>query len=43
MMRQFLEKVESAESGGDDNTVVVILSEKAARELFAALGTSLGV
>lgn len=41
MMRQFLEKVD--EDKQDDDTVVVIISRQAARELFAALGTSLGV
>lgn len=40
MMSKFLQKVDT---GTDDDTVVVIISKQAARELFAALGTSLGV
>lgn len=38
MMSKFLQKIND-----DDDTIVVILSKEAARELFAALGTSLGV
>lgn len=40
MMSKFLQRVDEAD---DDDTVVVIISKEAARELFAALGTSLGV
>lgn len=40
MMSKFLQKVDEETT---DDTVAVIISKEAARELFAALGTSLGV
>lgn len=43
MMSKFLQKVDGEAATEDDDTVVVIISKQAARELFAALGTSLGV
>jgi len=44
MMSKFLQKVDGGQTTpATDDTVVVILSTQAARELFAALGTSLGV
>lgn len=42
MMSKFLQKVDG-EAATEDDTVAVIISKQAARELFAALGTSLGV
>ena len=43
MMSKFLQKVDGEAATEDDDTVAVIISKQAARELFAALGTSLGV
>ena len=42
MMSKFLQKINGGNET-DDDTIVVVLSKEAARELFAALGTSLGV